>query len=115
MGVPDRNGKNDYDRPVVILTPDDEISAAKELFGMVCSTTSAMRNPRPHYYIELPHQPQGKVRTKLTKPTVAICTWTVPINPPRDIKKIGGVVPPDVMELMIDKARECRENGITDT
>jgi hypothetical protein len=114
MGVPDGNGHNDYDRPVIIMTPDEEIANGEELYGIVCSHSSALKNPLPHYYIALPYQPQGKVRTKLKKPTVAICTWAIPVKR-ESIKSCGGTVPPGTLELIIDKARECREAGITDT
>ena len=114
MGVPDRNGKNDYDRPVLIVTSNADIAAGCDLYGIVCSSSSANRDPRPHYFIALPFQPQGAVRTKLKRSTVAICTWVIRINP-SDIKSVGGTVPLEVMELIIDKARECRELGITDT
>jgi hypothetical protein len=91
--VADRNGHNRYARPVVILTSDDEIARADELFGVVASNTAVMTNPRPACCIELPYHPLGNVATRLRKPTVAVCTWIVNVRKD-DIDDVGGIVSP---------------------
>ena len=106
--VPDKHGHNAYPRPVIILTPQNEISSATELFGVVASNTASRTAPRPSSYIEIPHHPLGMVRTKLKVPTVAVCEWLVSIERSQIIST-GGIVPPHVLEAVILKVRELHE------
>lgn len=101
--IADRNGHNRYHRPVVILTPDDEIADSEELFGVVASHTSAVQDPRPPFCVDLPFHPSGQVRTKLKKPTVALCGWIAKV-PKVDIEpdNIGGIVPPSIIEQILE-------------
>jgi hypothetical protein len=101
--IADKNGKNKYYRPFIILTPDDEIEDADELFGVVASHTAANLKPPPPYTVALPWQPNGRVGTKLRKPTLALCGWVEHIRP-SDVapENIGGIVPPTIIELILD-------------
>jgi hypothetical protein len=98
--VADPRGHNRYPRPVVILTPDSEIEATEELFGVVASNTAALMNPRPPHCIELPFHPTGRVATKLKKATVAVCTWIVSVKKDA-IEDFGGVVPPRLVQTIL--------------
>ncbi|MGH7135104.1 MAG: hypothetical protein ACREHD_05145 [Pirellulales bacterium] len=103
--VADRLG-NVKRRPVVIVTPDDDIKTAAELIGVVCSTTSAYVQPRPADYIEVPHHPTGNCRTKLRKATVAVCRWTVELSKELllalDEEDYAGVIPPRTLKSIIE-------------
>jgi hypothetical protein len=93
-------------RPVVIITSDDDIQLAEALVGVVCSHSSVHVQPRPADYIDIPHDPAGVCRSKLRKPTVAICRWAVSLTKPAlaALKQgdYGGVVPASALELIVD-------------
>lgn len=95
-------------RPVVLITSDDEIDTAAELVGVVCSHTSVHVKPRPNDYIEVPHDPSRVCRTKLRKPTVAVCRWAVSLSKAElatlDESDYGGVVPLRTLERIIEAA-----------
>jgi hypothetical protein len=95
-------------RPVVIISSDDDISGADVLVGVVCSHTSVHVEPRPEDYIEVPHDPAGVCRSKLRKPTVAICRWTVSMTKSvlaaLEKDNYGGIVPATALETIVDIA-----------
>lgn len=95
-------------RPVIIITSDDDIDAAEELVGVVCSHTSVHVQPRPKDYFEVPYDPAGVCRSKLRKPTVAICRWTVSLTKSAlallEKDDYGGIVPATVLEPIVDTA-----------
>jgi hypothetical protein len=91
------------EHPVIILTQTAEIPTEPEWVGVVCSHSGARKSPRPLEYIEIPHHPKGVGPTKLSKETVAICTWltTIPRTSPPCFRVTEGVVPRAVMELIV--------------
>lgn len=95
-------------RPVIIITSDDDIDSAEELVGVVCSHTSVHIEPRPDDYIQVPHDPAGVCRSKLRKPTVAICRWTVALTKSAlaglEKDDYGGIVPATALEAIVDAA-----------
>lgn len=103
--VPDARGSVKR-RPVIIITSDDDIDTTEELVGVVCSHTSVHVKPRPADYIEVAHAPSGMCRTKLRKPTVAVCRWAVRL--PKSVvahlaeTDYGGVVPPRALEKIVE-------------
>lgn len=92
---------------VIILSKNEDIRAGKDIFGVVCSSTAALTQPRPPEYIALPYCPSGPCCTKFTRDTVAVCTWTTPIPtcdfPPEDR---GGYVRATKVEEIIAKIKE---------
>ncbi|MCH8216354.1 MAG: type II toxin-antitoxin system PemK/MazF family toxin [Planctomycetes bacterium] len=107
--VPDSNGYNCYRRPVIILNRTVEIAPAEKLTGVVVSVTAYDKNPRPADYIEIPYHRQGRVRTKLKKPCVAVCSWLIELDKQVPESDICGIVPPQVMEEIINAVRSCHE------
>lgn len=73
--VADQYGNPPKRRPVLIVSSDDDISELAQVVGIVCSHTSALKNPQPDCWVWLPFNANGNGCSKLTKPTVAICTW----------------------------------------
>jgi hypothetical protein len=113
VDVPGRDGKLKR-RPVVITASSAEIASGDDLAGIVCSHSSASVHPRPSDYEELPHDPSGVCRTKLRKPTVAICRWRARISQTQlarlDAQDFGGVVQPRLVETMIKKSLDYPGN-----
>lgn len=103
-------------RPVVITSSDAEINEAAELAGIACSHSAVNEIPRPPDFVELPYHPRGQCKSKLRKPTVAICRWAVTLRK-ADLESlpqafVGGVVAPKHIELMLEAAaRWRREHG----
>lgn len=58
-------------RPMIVASPWREIQASGEVAVVVCSTS--VSDPTPPDEIALPHDPGGKVVTRLQVPTVAVC------------------------------------------
>ena len=98
-------------RPVVIITSDDDIAGGEELVGVVCSHTSVHVEPRPDDYIEVPHDPAGVCRSKLRKPTVALCQWTIVLTKSSlaalENDDYGGIVPATALDVIVDTAVRC--------
>jgi mRNA-degrading endonuclease toxin of MazEF toxin-antitoxin module len=96
--LPSSDGTTKKRRPAVVVTPTAEIVPGKP-FAVVTATTK-FTEPLPADQIHLPWQPEGKVRTQLRQPTVAVCSWVGKILE-TDVLQYGGVVPPKVMVEII--------------
>jgi mRNA-degrading endonuclease toxin of MazEF toxin-antitoxin module len=95
--VTDPQGQNRKPRPLIILTPTEEIREGERFVGVAVSSTF----PRliPDDSVELPYHPAGQARTGLRKPSVAVCSWRVPLTHADVIRSIGWV--PDKQMLVI--------------
>jgi len=83
--VPDQNGTNPKDRPVVLLIDFEDTHA--DAYGLAVSTT--FPHPPPATCIVLPYQRQGNCQTGLTSPSVAVCDWPVIIGKADIITRTG--------------------------
>jgi hypothetical protein len=83
-------------RPLIILTPTDQIHDAEPLQAMAISTT--FPNPPPRDHIPLPWHPQGRVLTKLRRRSAAVLSWIVELDA-ADIDELQGDVP---LKLMLE-------------
>src|SRR5437870_7479777 len=93
----DRNGIRKV-RPVVIVTPTDQIS--DEILIDCVAVTSFLPDPLPDDHVLLPWHAQGHPRTGLNRRSAAVCSWQAHIAVD-DIKNVGGVVPgPILLEIM---------------
>ncbi len=92
--LPSSDGTSKKRRPAVVVTPTDEIVAG-EPFQIVTATTK-FTEPLPDDQVHLPWQREGKVRTQLRQPTVAVCSWACEILE-SDVLQYGGIVPPNVL------------------
>ena len=87
--VPDANGTNPKDRPVLLLIDFEDTHA--DAYGVAISTT--FPHPPPPTSIPLPYQRQGNCQTGLTSPSVAVCDWPVIVGK-ADIMRQLGTCPP---------------------
>lgn len=97
--LPSSDGTTKKRRPAVIVTRTSEIVASKPF--EVVSASTKFSEPLPDDQVHLPWHRDGKVRTQLRQPTVAVCSWACEILE-TDILQYGGVVPPKVMLEIID-------------
>jgi hypothetical protein len=83
--VPDPNGVNRKDRPVLLLLPFDDTDS--DAYGIAISSTYP--HPPPTTSILLPYQRQGNCKTGLTSPSVAVCDWPVVVGKADILGKSG--------------------------
>ncbi len=112
----DPHGVNENVRPVVVVTSSDEISAGAPVVGACITTT--LPNPLTEDYVELPWQPQGRVRTGLRRRCAALCTWLVQVDPAQ-IEETRGRVPGDqlteIQTRISQLAKDVEEESEGDT
>jgi mRNA-degrading endonuclease toxin of MazEF toxin-antitoxin module len=97
--VPDPQDGNPKDRPVIIITPTEEITESDPF--AVMAITSALPRHLPREYVELPFHRDGQVRTGLKKRCAAKCDWVTTIRAAEIIAYIGHA-PPDAMKLIAE-------------
>lgn len=96
----DPQNRNPKCRPAVILTPTEEIRLDGEV---VLVAISGSVNAAPaEMQVALPWQAQGRTATRLTKQSVAVCTWVF-TSPVSRIQSYGGIVPDRQMLQILDK------------
>lgn len=83
--VPDQNGVNPKDRPVLLLLDFDDTQP--NAYGVAISTT--FPHPPPATSIPLPYQRQGNCQTGLNAPSVAVCDWPVVVGKADIVCKLG--------------------------
>ena len=86
-------------RPAVIVTPTEEIDHGQPF--VVVAATTKFTEPLPDDHVLLSWNPQGKGRTRLHHPTVAVCSWICEISE-EDILQYAGVVPPETLTEILD-------------
>jgi len=96
--ISDRNGIAKL-RPVVILTPTEEIPNSNTLSVVAISTT--FPDPPPGDYIPLPWHPRGHPITRLKKRSAVVAKWVATIEP-QNVMEMGGDVPKKQL-IAIDK------------
>jgi hypothetical protein len=87
--VPDQNGTNPKDRPVLLLIDFTDTDA--DAYGV--AITSTFPHPPPSTSIPLPYQRQGNCRTGLNSPSVAVCDWPVVVGKADVIRQLGSCPP----------------------
>ena len=103
----DPTGRNPKIRPVVIITPQDEIESAELLQGVAVSATAFYDDPRPPQYVVLPWQREGRVMTGLNKPCVAVCDWITEFLQD-DIDRVSGSVPTEILLTILSNVQPYR-------
>jgi mRNA-degrading endonuclease toxin of MazEF toxin-antitoxin module len=88
--VVDSSSRNRKARPLIILTPSEEVPPGEPLVAV--AVTTQLPKPLPADYVPLPWHAQKRVGTRLSAPCAAVCTWLVEIQD-EDILERAGVVP----------------------
>jgi hypothetical protein len=83
--VPDQNGANPKDRPVVLLIDFEDTQDVA--CGLAITTT--FPHPPPATQITLSYQRQGNCQTGLTSPSVAVCDWPVIVGKADILARLG--------------------------
>lgn len=87
----ERHGKTKR-RPVVIVTPDEEIEPGGSLVGVCISTTIPEIGALPDHHIPLPWHRQGHPWTGLNERNAALCDWLI-VFVEADIIQVVGNTP----------------------
>jgi mRNA-degrading endonuclease toxin of MazEF toxin-antitoxin module len=99
--VLDPQGRNRKRRPLVIVTPTEQILPGGSLWGV--AITTAVSKPLPNDCVALPFHPQGLAKTKLKTFCAAKCTWLQKIEHEEDIREYLGVVPEEQLLEILKK------------
>ena len=106
--VSDPQGHNRKCRPVVLISVTDDTPEARRYLAVALTT----RFTQPPSNVEVPipwNRDPTKVRTRLTKPCVAKCSWLVEIAE-SDIQSYAGVVPPQELILILEKVSKLQSS-----
>ena len=104
--IPDAN-RIRKERPVVILTPTDEIPNLDSL--VVIAITTTFPEPPPGDHVELPWHPRSHPVTRLKRRSAAVAKWIVRIAPD-DIRSFGGDVPKAKLKEIDKKISELDQS-----
>ena len=94
----DPQGRNSKDRPVVIVTPQEEIDLDSTLD--VVAITTLIPDPLPDDHVLLPWQTPRHPRTGLNKKCAAVGKWLMVIDSIRVIRRLGFIPGEQRKELM---------------
>ncbi len=89
-------------RPVVIVTRTEEISANQPVVVVAVSTTFS--EPLSADQIELPFETRGRCSTGLARRSVAVCSWLTTLNV-ADLGEVRGYVPPPILLKILGRVR----------
>lgn len=98
-------------RPAVVLGTPPADRPDEPLAVVVCTTREDL--PMPADQVALPWHPSGQTRTKLRKPTFAVCSWLAEVAL-GDIQQVGGIVPPEQLAEIVAKVRALHADGSPD-
>jgi len=110
--VRDRHGYRKT-RPVIILTPTDEIEWDSPMV-VAAVTTSGLGHPLPANYLRLPAvgEPGGRI-TGLPKPSAAVVDWLETIYPD-EILDVYGRIPERLLRELLARVGELDEDDQDD-
>jgi len=90
---------NSKNRPVVIVTPTEEISDDQDVLAVCISTQ--VEDPLPLEHVKLPWSRPRHPRTGLNQPNVARCDWAVAVPPSRIVKVLGNTPSAQLAEIAL--------------
>jgi len=85
-------------RPAVVMTASADIAAGKPV--RVVAITTRLPKPLPDDHVLLPWDPQGKARSGLRRPCVAVASWHAEVSAN---VQIVGILPPAVIRELLSK------------
>ena len=102
-------GKEVGEHPVVVLTPQAEIDAGKDLVVAVCTTSFTY--PLDSGWFDIPSKPGGHETTGLSQACVAKATW-IEVVPQSKVLKVMGRAPMAIVRQiqgwLRDKQRQAK-------
>jgi mRNA-degrading endonuclease toxin of MazEF toxin-antitoxin module len=98
--VLDPQNRNPKCRPAVIVTPTEEIRPDGDV--VLVAITGSIHAAPDEMQVALPWQAQGQTRTRLNKPSVAVCNWVF-ASPVSSIQSYGGIVPDRQLLQILEK------------
>jgi hypothetical protein len=105
--VRDQQGRNRKPRPVVILTPAQQVAPGQPFLGV--AVTTRLDKPLPETHVRLPYYPKKRVKTRLTKPCAAVCNWLVEVRE-EDVLDRAGIVPRKELDRIIELVAQLGES-----
>jgi hypothetical protein len=101
--VNDPQGRNPKARPLVVITPTNEILTSKLLVAV--AVTGQFSDPLADDEVALPYHPAGRASSGLRKPCVAKCSWLLPIRSEDVLERKGFLTSERVVAILSAVAR----------
>lgn len=98
----DPRGGNPKRRPVILLTPPDQVPAGEPLIGVAVSTQP--QDPLPNECVRLPSNSRKQGSSRLPERCAAVCNWAVTFHP-ESIETIGGIIYGELLLEIIEKVK----------
>ena len=102
--LPDPQGRNPKTRPAAVCSV-----SATGVVGVVAITSQIGRAP-PEVTVPVPWQRNGHPRTKLRRPSEAICSWAATV-PAASVQATTGRVPLTEMNLIAEILKRLYPGG----
>jgi len=98
--LPDENGVNSKDRPIVLIRDHDDSETVA--YGVAIS--GEFDYPLPNSSILLPYHREGRCKSGLTKESVAVCSWVVIVSPKDFLGKVG-FIPSTLLQKILEQVQ----------
>jgi hypothetical protein len=100
--VLDKRGANPKRRPVILLTPPDQVPEGQPLIGVAVSTQPT--DPLPPECVRLPSNRQKQGSSRLPERCAAVCDWAVQFFE-KDIEEVGGLIYGSLLLEIVEKVK----------
>ena len=107
--LPDPQGRNPKDRPLIILSHNADQLGDNDEVKVIGISTHQGEAPW-NVQVPLPWSPAGNSVTRLREPCSAVCTWTANIKK-GTIRKVSGSVPPATLQTILDTIQKIEAHG----
>lgn len=102
--VLDTQGRNPKRRPLVIISPTEQIQDGEPFY--CAAITGSLPTILPDDHVLIPYSNSGRhPYTGLSKRCAAVCSWAVRVKP-EDVIEIRGTVPTKQLQTIINKIAE---------
>lgn len=98
--IEDPQGGNPKPRPLVVVTPTDDIRQSAVLVAV--AITGRFSDPLADDEVPLPYHPAGKANSGLRKPCVAKCSWMA-ITRLEDVLEVKGFLNTERLTVILQK------------
>lgn len=100
--VRDPRGGNPKRRPVILLTPSEQVPAGEPLIGVAISTQP--KDPLPPECVRLPSNSRRQGSSRLPERCAAVCNWAVQFHADQ-IEEIGGIIYGELLLQIVEKVK----------